>query len=80
MGVIIELGIRLFVIDVAIGIVIPLIELFCRLDQLPDDIIAGIGQHTMTFKHLGTRRLHTANPVIGQNGEIDRFYFRQVGS
>ena len=55
-GMVIVLGVILGIVDVALRIVAPLVECAGAAQDLPDDVVAGLGQHTLAVQHF-TRRL-----------------------
>ena len=69
-GVVVELRVGLGIENITVGIMVPLEEGLDILDQLADDIVAGLGQHPVAVDdHLG-RLGHGFESLAGQMREI----------
>src|SRR5215469_2761501 len=65
------LGVRLGIVDIAFGIVVPLIESAAAAQRLADDAVAGLGEDALAFADLAPRRDHALELGAAQAGEID---------
>ena len=70
-GVIVVLRVSFGIEDIAFRIVVPLVERLDVLDQLADDVVAGLGQHTVTVDNVLSGRSHRPEAIGRQIGKVD---------
>ena len=71
-GVIIVLRVALMVVDVARGVVVPLVEGSLITQDLRDDVVAGTAENAPDLDDLAAGFAHPFHFVARQGGEIDR--------
>ena len=62
MGVIVELSMGCMIIDIAFGIMVPLIKSLCAAHQFSDDVVTHLRKHTNTVDGLGANGKHEFEP------------------
>ena len=71
MGVIIVLGMALRVVDIALGVVVPLVEGAVVAQQLADHVVAGLLQQPMDIEHFVGGFAHGLQARRRKVGELE---------
>ena len=70
MGVIVVLAVRLVVVDVALGIVVPLVEFALAAQDLADHVRAGFAKNAVAFENPVSRPGHYPKALGGKASQF----------